>query len=232
VTADCTVATSVQASSAPAVGNVSTTIAANASATAIDLVITGPAASGVVLGTAPTHGTVSISGESASYTPDAGYSGPDSFSYFASNSLGSSSEGIVSITVTPPTVGLSVSTVAAGGMITVTGSDFAPNEPITVILHSTPVTLATFTADSTGAFSRTVTIPTGTAGGSHTLLVTGATSGTVSTPVTVTTLSITALPTTGGITSAQIEFDASIAVLFGIVGAFVVYRERRSRRLG
>ncbi len=49
----------------------------------------------------PTHGEVSVSGIVVTYTPDANYNGPDSFTYKVSDGELWSDTAIVSITVTP-----------------------------------------------------------------------------------------------------------------------------------
>ena len=51
--------------------------------------------------TGPSHGSLSGSGGSRTYTPDAGYSGPDSFTYRANDGSLLSAVATVSITVTP-----------------------------------------------------------------------------------------------------------------------------------
>jgi hypothetical protein len=53
----------------------------------------------------PSHGTLTGSGANLTYTPNAGYSGPDSFTYTASDGTNTSNTGTVSITVTPAPVG-------------------------------------------------------------------------------------------------------------------------------
>ena len=53
--------------------------------------------------TPPTHGTLSGTAPALTYTPTAGYSGPDSFTYTANDGTASCTPaGVVSITVTPP----------------------------------------------------------------------------------------------------------------------------------
>ena len=69
-------------------------------------------------------------------------------------------------------VGLSDTTVTGGSDVTVTGSGFAPNSEIQLIIESDPVLLATVTADATGAFSATVTIPPSFSG-DHLIVATG-----------------------------------------------------------
>jgi hypothetical protein len=56
------------------------------------------------IATGPTHGTLGVINQSAgsvSYTPTAGYSGADSFTYTATNSLGASPPATANITVQP-----------------------------------------------------------------------------------------------------------------------------------
>src|SRR5262249_54088538 len=57
---------------APAPGAVAATVAANSSANPVTLDITGGAAPSVAIGTQASHGTVTASGTSISYTPTAG----------------------------------------------------------------------------------------------------------------------------------------------------------------
>ena len=58
----------------------------------------------------------------------------------------------------------------AGDTITVTGTGFDPDESITVELHSDPVTIATTTADASGVFTASGTIPTDTPAGDHSIV--------------------------------------------------------------
>jgi VCBS repeat-containing protein len=53
--------------------------------------------------TAPAHGRVTRSGTSLRYTPNAGYQGPDSFTYMLSDGHGGSDTATVSVTVTDTT---------------------------------------------------------------------------------------------------------------------------------
>src|SRR3546814_12469171 len=52
--------------------------------------ITGDGITAVTIGTAPAHGTVSVSGKTVTYTPSSTYYGPDSFTYTATNAGGTS----------------------------------------------------------------------------------------------------------------------------------------------
>lgn len=92
------------ANTPPTAGPVSATVAYNSTSNPITLNITGPAATGVAVGTQAAHGTATASGTSITYTPTTGYAGPDSFTYTASNGAGSSSPATVTITVSPPTI--------------------------------------------------------------------------------------------------------------------------------
>ena len=86
----------------PVANAISSSVAANSSANAITLNITGDAAVSVAIGTAAAHGTASAAGMKISYTPAAGYSGTDSFTYTATNAAGTSAPAIVTITVAAP----------------------------------------------------------------------------------------------------------------------------------
>ncbi|WP_345938800.1 beta strand repeat-containing protein, partial [Sphingomonas yabuuchiae] len=88
----------------PVAGAVSTTVAANSTANAVTLALSGGAATSVAVATAPAHGTATVSGTGISYTPAAGYSGSDSFTYTATNTSGTSAAATVTVTVTAPTL--------------------------------------------------------------------------------------------------------------------------------
>ncbi|MCP3469357.1 Ig-like domain-containing protein [Bradyrhizobium sp. CCGUVB1N3] len=89
----------------PVANPVSATVAHDSSNNPITLSITGAAASSVAVGTSASHGTATASGLSITYTPTPGYTGADSFTYAASNAVGTSSPATVSITVTGNTSG-------------------------------------------------------------------------------------------------------------------------------
>ena len=97
----------------PVANAVSATVAYNSGANPITLNITGGVPTSVAIGTAPSNGTAIASGTSITYQPTAGYAGPDSFTYTASNGAGTSAPATVTITVSNPTI-----TVTAGGPLT------------------------------------------------------------------------------------------------------------------
>ncbi|MFZ4604374.1 MAG: Ig-like domain-containing protein [Caulobacterales bacterium] len=98
-----TVSITVAAPAAPGAGNVSATVPFNSAGAAITLTPTGTFSS-VSVATAPTRGVVTISGTTATYQPNVGYSGPDSFTYVATGPGGTSAPATVSITVSSPPV--------------------------------------------------------------------------------------------------------------------------------
>ncbi len=67
----------------------------------------------------------------------------------------------------------SPSTAEPGRSTTLTGSGFASNETLSILLFSNPVSLGTTMSDSSGSYSQSVVIPRGTPAGSHTIVVSG-----------------------------------------------------------
>lgn len=61
--------------------------------------------------------------------------------------------------------------VAAGASVTVEGTSFPAAAALRIELRSTPVQLGTATTDAAGAFRTTVTVPSGTTPGAHSLVV-------------------------------------------------------------
>ncbi|SDL84989.1 Uncharacterized protein YhjY, contains autotransporter beta-barrel domain [Janthinobacterium sp. OK676] len=94
------------AAGAPTAGAVSATVAYGSGPTSITLSLGGGAATSVAVASAAAHGTATASGTSITYTPAAGYAGSDSFSYTASNGIGTSPPATVTVTVGNPTVAL------------------------------------------------------------------------------------------------------------------------------
>jgi hypothetical protein len=97
----------------------------------------------------------------------------------AANAFGEQASAAVPVTVlATPGVTVPVGEVVAGGTVEVAGTGARPGERVDVELHSEPVLLATVTADATGAFRATVTIPAATpAPARHHLVAVGAQSG-------------------------------------------------------
>ncbi|WMW80387.1 Ig-like domain-containing protein [Undibacterium cyanobacteriorum] len=100
--------------SAPSTSNTSAAVLVNSTNNAITIPVVGNATSLSITG-APLHGTVQVSGLTASYTPSAGYVGNDSFSYSLVGPGGNSNTASASIVVQPllPTASNSSLTVAS-----------------------------------------------------------------------------------------------------------------------
>jgi len=93
----------------PIANPVSLTVAYDAPATNVPLNITGGAAVTVSEVVPSLHGTVIASGTTITYQPDPGYAGPDSFTYSATNSGGTSAPATVTITVNDPVITITAS---------------------------------------------------------------------------------------------------------------------------
>jgi len=97
----------------PTAANSSLTVAYNAPATNVPLTLGGGATTSITITTPPSNGTAIVTGpNTVTYQPTTGYAGPDSFSYTASNSGGTSAPATVSITVQDPVI-----TITAGGSL-------------------------------------------------------------------------------------------------------------------
>ncbi|MNK69476.1 putative Ig domain protein [compost metagenome] len=154
------------AAGAPVAGNVSATVAYGSSANPITLNLSGGAATSVAVASAASHGAATSSGTSITYTPTAGYVGPDSFTYTASNGIGTSAPATVSITVGVPTVSLtpaslpnataetpySATVTAAGGTAPYAYSVSAGSLPAGLSLNTATGVLSG-TANVAGSFS-------------------------------------------------------------------------------
>ncbi len=95
--------------SPPLANPVSATVAYNSGANPITLNLTGGVPTSVAVGSAPLHGTAIASGTTITYQPTAGYAGPDSFTYTATNTAGTSAPATVSVTVGNPTITVTAS---------------------------------------------------------------------------------------------------------------------------
>lgn len=95
-----TVSVTVANPSAPTAGNTSMSVGYNTPAS-VGLVPGGVYTS-LAVSTNPTHGSASISGTTATYTPTSGYYGADSFGYTVTGPGGTSAPGTVSVTVANP----------------------------------------------------------------------------------------------------------------------------------
>ena len=195
---------------APVANAVSATVAANSSSNAITLNITGGVASTVAIDTVASHGTATASGAAITYTPTAGYSGSDSFTYTATNASGTSTPATVSITVSTPTFvmspaagALTGATVGTSYSQTVTASGGTAAYTYSVTSGTLPAGLSLNT--STGAITGT---PTTAGNTSFTITATDANSITGAANYTLavaqSSVTLTLSPSSGALTTATV----------------------------
>ncbi|HEV2891224.1 MAG TPA: Ig-like domain-containing protein [Frankiaceae bacterium] len=148
--------------------------------------------------TQPTHGTVSCTATTCTYTPDANYFGPDSFTYTISDGKGGTATATVSMTVTPvndaPVAADDARTVPEDTPITiaVTGNDTdTEGNALTVVAH-TPASFGTVTC---GATTCTYTPgPDFNGSDSFTYTISDGAGGTATATVLITVLSVNDAP--------------------------------------
>ena len=156
-------------------------------------VLTNDAGTGltVIGNTSPAHGTVTIAANGTYvYTPATGYSGPDSFSYTATDSSGHSTVGIVNLTVTvvatddsgttPANTLLSGSTVLAndiGTTLTVTGHTSPTHGTVTIAANGTYIYTPAANYSGPDSFSYTATDASGQTATASVSLTVSPTSG-------------------------------------------------------
>lgn len=120
-------------------------------------------------------------------------------------------------------VAVSDSTPTAGGSVGVSGSGYAPGSEVRITIESRSALLATVTADATGAFVATVTIPAALSG-THTIKSTGiAPDGSVRVLATVVTVSAPGLPATDeSLPTLPSPGNADVWIVFLIAAAGVL----------
>jgi large repetitive protein len=106
---------------APIASASSLIVAYNATATNVPLSLSGGTATSLAVGAPASNGTVTVSGTTISYQPNAGYAGSDSFTYTATNSGGTSAPATVSLTVSDPVVTVT----ASSGLTTSVGTTYS-----------------------------------------------------------------------------------------------------------
>jgi hypothetical protein len=121
-------------------------------------------------------------------------------------------------------------TATPGAKITKVFTGFQPHEVVTLVLHSDPVVLGTFTADANGVVTAEFTLPAGTAIGTHHLVLDGNMGTHYSEAIVVaagtTTASSGSLAYTGANVGLPLALGAGLLVAGG--GALVVTRRRAS----
>lgn len=83
----------------PVAHAVAQAVAVNSSNDPITLNISGSSATSVAVATNGSHGTATASGTAITYTPNASYTGVDTFQYTATNASGASAPAAATITV-------------------------------------------------------------------------------------------------------------------------------------
>jgi hypothetical protein len=116
----------------------------------------------------------------------------------------------------------------AGAELTLSYSGFQPNEVVTVVMRSTPVTLGTFTADASGTVTADVTIPTSAETGSHTLTLTGPMTGDRVVRFRLWALREDVAPSSEGRSLMPLGLGGAAVVLLA-AGEFVLYRRRTAQ---
>jgi len=138
----------------------------------------------------------------------------------------------------PNAIGITASSGCSvpGGSVTVAGTNFEPNEPVTLTLNG--ATLGTTTSGSTSSFSTTVKIPSNvTPGASYTIVATGTSGDTSSTVIKVaaTCTAGSGLAFTSGSSSGLAFTGADIAAASGVgavalsLGGLLILISRRRR---
>ena len=213
-------------SNVPTVGTVNVSTPEN-TPVAIPLSASGVGTITYASGASPSDGTLSVAGATATYTPTGNYVGPDSFSYIATNGNGHSLAGTVNVTVSAATMTLSTTQVEQGGSLTVSGAGFVAGSSVQIVLHSSPVVLATVVASPGGTFSQSVLIPSATVAGIHTIVVDGGT--VVATSGNLTVIPVLALT---GVNPAPGLIGAAALLATGMAALALAATRRRSATYG
>jgi hypothetical protein len=124
-------------------------------------------------------------------------------------------------------------TLEPGQQLTLSYTGFQPGEQVTLVMHSTPVTLGVFTADETGSITADFTIPDDAEAGQHTLTLSGPLTGGHDINFRLAPAqddhqtAVAANPAGTGLTLPLVLAGLGALVLLG-VGATLFLRQRRS----
>lgn len=169
------------------------------------------------------------------------------FSVTATNSAGTSPAGMSTSTLIPadvipptpptPTSGATISITTTSGASTnslipgssylVTGSGFAPNSLVEIVIYSTPTTLGTARANSQGSFATNVGIPASLATGTHHIAALGVSGSSVAEANAV--ISVTVSEQDLANTGSRSGWLILLALLLFAMGA-ILLSARRNRR--
>jgi len=211
--APATVSVTIATPAAPGVANLSAAVAFASTGTAIDLQPSGVYVS-LAVATVPTKGSVSITGTTATYVPNAGSFGTDSFTYTATGPGGTSAPATVSVTIaTPAAPGVANLSAAVAFASTGTAIDLQPS--------GVYVSLAVATVPTKGSVSITGTtatyVPNAGSFGTDSFTYTATGPGGTSAPATIgvtidTPPAPTADPVSVDTTGTTVEGGASVGI--------------------
>lgn len=127
-------------------------------------------------------------------------------------------------------ISVSPSSVAAGGTATVSGTGCAADVDVTITLGDS--TAATATTDEDGAFSASITVPSGAAAGPYTIEADGCSATVLSTTLTVTAAGTGGSGGTGGTTLPRTGSDSTetllrVGVVLVAAGGLLAFAARR-----
>lgn len=131
---------------------------------------------------------------------------------------------ITSPAASPPLV-LGLSILRPGQSTTASGSGCAPSTSVVNTLDVSSVGIGRTTSDAQGNFSGTITIPTNTSPGAHTVFAACSNPQVISAPITVVGASLVSLPFTG----ANIVPWVLVAIALIAAGTGLLLLRRRSR---
>jgi YD repeat-containing protein len=138
---------SITVSGLPVAGDSSATVAENSTNDPITLNLSGGPPTSVAVIAQPTNGVATASGTTITYTPNAGFSGSDSFVWNATNSVGTSNNpGTVSINVVPPPP------IAGNSSLTVSANSVQDQVPLN-LSGGTPASFTIVTQPTNGSAS-------------------------------------------------------------------------------
>lgn len=131
------------------------------------------------------------------------------------------------------TLSVSTTTPPVGGTITISGTGWGANDTVNITLHTATYPLASPTADASGAFTTTVTLPAGVSG-RHTIVAVDPTTGqTASVAITIGAPSAApgAAPGGGGLSNTGVAVISigALGVVLLVGGGLMLLAGRRRR---
>ncbi|WNL46391.1 putative Ig domain-containing protein [Dyella sp. BiH032] len=178
---------------------------------------TGPITS-IAVAQAPAHGTATVSGLNALYTPSSNFFGTDTFTYTATGPGGTSAPATVTVTVTPlavPVAAAQNATVLAGQSVTIHAIAGATGAPFTGVAISAPPAKGTATVSGTDIVYTAPVDASGTVGIDYTLSNPFGTSQPAHITVTVNPVPLPAVLTANVVAGRTVQVDLTTAARGG-----------------